>query len=153
MRKSKISFKNVLYTVLFCTAGVMYCLSFDFNDAGIVMPLNVMVEDCRDTESNDSNDEAHGGYSLNGQNKDVQASNEPAHVDINSASAEELTALPGIGDSKAQSIVEYRTSNGDFTCIEDIMKVPGIKEKVFAKIKDFIYIGEDIVHGEEGSDS
>ncbi len=62
-------------------------------------------------------------------------------VDINSASADELASLPGIGKKTAQKIVEYRELNGRFESIEDIMKVSGIGESKFATIKDCIFTG------------
>ena len=61
-------------------------------------------------------------------------------IDINTATAEQLDALSGIGPVKAQAIIDYRTANGKFKAIEDIMKVKGIKEGEFAKIKDYIVI-------------
>jgi competence protein ComEA len=61
-------------------------------------------------------------------------------LDINTATAEQLDALFGIGPVKSQAIVDYRTANGKFKAIEDIMKVKGIKEGEFAKIKDFIKV-------------
>ncbi len=61
-------------------------------------------------------------------------------VNINSASKEELKSLPGIGDGIAGKIIDYRTEKGRFTCIEDVMKVSGIKDKLFAKIKDYITV-------------
>ena len=61
-------------------------------------------------------------------------------VNINTASAEELMTLSGIGESKAAQIVSYRESNGAFQKIEDIMKISGIKEGVFSKIKDCITV-------------
>jgi competence protein ComEA len=62
-------------------------------------------------------------------------------VDINTASAEELDKLPGIGPSKAQAIVDYRNEHGDFKSVEDIKNVQGIKEGTFSKIKDYITVG------------
>lgn len=59
-------------------------------------------------------------------------------IDINKATLSELMTLPGIGKAKAESIVAYREDNGGFTVIEDIMRITGIKENVFNKIKDFI---------------
>lgn len=59
-------------------------------------------------------------------------------LDINTATAEELTKLPGIGEALSQAIVEYREKNGYFSCIEDIMKVNGIGEGRFAAIKEYI---------------
>lgn len=61
-------------------------------------------------------------------------------ININSASKEELMTLSGIGESKATQILSYRESNGRFLKIEDIMKISGIKEGVFSKIKDYITV-------------
>src|SRR6266567_7918756 len=63
-----------------------------------------------------------------------------AAVTINTATKEELDALPGIGPVKAQAIVDYRTKNGPFKTTEDIMKVPGIKEGTFGPLKDKISV-------------
>ena len=59
-------------------------------------------------------------------------------ININTASVEELKTLPGVGDVTANKIVEYRQKNGNFKSIEDIMKVSGIKDKLFSKIKEKI---------------
>ena len=61
-------------------------------------------------------------------------------VNINTASVTELTGINGIGESRAQAIVAYREENGGFSCIEDIMKVSGIKDGLFKKIKDQITV-------------
>jgi competence protein ComEA len=61
-------------------------------------------------------------------------------VNINTASAEELDALPGIGPTKAQAIIDYRNQHGSFNSIEDIQNVKGIKEGEFGKIKDHIRV-------------
>ena len=62
-------------------------------------------------------------------------------VNINAATADQLTALPGIGPSYAQRIVEYREKNGPFKKVEDLLNVTGIGEKTFEKIKDRITVG------------
>lgn len=61
-------------------------------------------------------------------------------VNLNTAGKEELMTLPGIGESKAESIISYRESSGGFKSIEDIMQIEGIKEGVFKKIRDKIKI-------------
>ena len=61
-------------------------------------------------------------------------------VDINTATVEQLKTLNGIGDSKAESIIEYREQNGGFKSVEEIKNVTGIGEKMFEKIKDKITI-------------
>ncbi len=61
-------------------------------------------------------------------------------VNINQASEEELMTLPGVGKSKAESIIRYREENGRFQKIEDIMEISGIKEGLFEQIKDLIQV-------------
>ncbi len=62
-------------------------------------------------------------------------------ININTATKEELANnLDGIGDVIAQSIVEYREQNGNFKNIEEIKNVPGIGDKKFDNIKDYIEI-------------
>ena len=56
-------------------------------------------------------------------------------ININSAKIDELSSLPGIGESKAKAIIEYREKNGSFKSVEDIMNVSGIGEALFKKIK------------------
>ena len=61
-------------------------------------------------------------------------------VNINTADKELLTTLPGVGSSKADAILAYRQEQGGFSSIEEIMNVEGIKEGVFARIKDRISV-------------
>ncbi|MDR3090680.1 MAG: helix-hairpin-helix domain-containing protein [Clostridiales bacterium] len=61
-------------------------------------------------------------------------------ININTASAGELTALPGVGESIAGSIVSYREANGAFKRAEDIMNVRRIGEKTFEGMKDMITV-------------
>ena len=61
-------------------------------------------------------------------------------VNINTASQEELDTLPGIGSVRAKAIIAYRTENGFFMNIEDLMKVEGIGETLFSELKDLITV-------------
>jgi competence protein ComEA len=61
-------------------------------------------------------------------------------VNINTALEQELITLPGIGSAKAEKIINYRTAHGNFKKIEDIMKIPGIKEGLFNKISENITV-------------
>ncbi len=70
-----------------------------------------------------------GGESANGTS-----------IDINTASASELVALPGVGPATADKIVTDRETNGPFTSPEDIMRVTGIGEKKFEAIRDLITV-------------
>ena len=59
-------------------------------------------------------------------------------IDINTADRESLMTLPGIGESKAEVIIRYREEHGLFQTIEELMEIPGIKEGVFNKMKEYI---------------
>lgn len=76
--------------------------------------------------------------------KDTTTSNEPETItepiNINTASASDFDKLPGIGASKAESIVQYREKNGPFEKIEDLKEISGIGDALFEKIKDYITI-------------
>jgi competence protein ComEA len=61
-------------------------------------------------------------------------------LDLNTASASDLDSLPGIGQSFAERIIEYRTTNGPFTSVEDLQKVKGIGAALFAKIAPLVSV-------------
>lgn len=101
------------------------------------------------TETRDDGSGATGGNLASGSDGSAKASGNGSggtsdgstgKVNINTASIEELTTLPGIGDTRARAIIDYREQNGAFGSIEDIMQVTGIKEKSFSKIRDSICV-------------
>ena len=61
-------------------------------------------------------------------------------IDINTASVEQLTSLPGIGPGLAERIVQYRTENGYFIRLEDLLNIDGIGKTKLENIKEFICI-------------
>lgn len=71
----------------------------------------------------------------------AQAMSDKLLININTATAEELTALDGIGEKTAENIIEYREKNNGFLDIEELMEVSGIGEAKFNKIKDNVTVG------------
>ncbi|MFB1036153.1 MAG: helix-hairpin-helix domain-containing protein [Sinobacterium sp.] len=64
-----------------------------------------------------------------------------AKVNINTASLKQLISLPGVGKTKAAAIIEYRTKNGKFKSVEDLMNVKGVGEKMLQKLKHQVIAG------------
>jgi competence protein ComEA len=69
---------------------------------------------------------------------------QPAQItlDINTATTQELEALPNIGPTRAEQIVAYRETHGAFQDKEDIMQVPGIGQVIYEQLESLIYVGE-----------
>ncbi|MCA1553554.1 MAG: helix-hairpin-helix domain-containing protein, partial [Chloroflexi bacterium] len=83
------------------------------------------------------------GEVLSAPTSSARASTAPAllaKININTASADELDKLPGIGPAIAQHIIDFRSANGPFQKIEDIMKVRGIGQAQFDSIKNLIIV-------------
>ena len=81
------------------------------------------------------------GYNLMRDGAGDNSQNAVRQVNINRADITMLMTIPGIGQSKAEAIVSYRETVGPFGTIEEIMQVEGIKEGLFAKIKEYITVG------------
>lgn len=63
-----------------------------------------------------------------------------APVNLNTATAEQLATIPGVGPRMAERIIEYRQKNGGFKKVEDLMNVSGVGEKSFLKMKPLITV-------------
>lgn len=61
-------------------------------------------------------------------------------IDINKATLQELESLPGVGPKTAEAIVRYRSSNGPFKCVEDLLSVKGIGPKKLERIKEHVVV-------------
>lgn len=97
----------------------------------------IYVPTLKETESLGSDALLQTGGIQDNKAKDISSGNK---VNINTADASELMTLPGIGEAKAAMIIEYRVKSGRFESVEDIMKINGIKEGMFNRIKDRICI-------------
>ena len=63
-----------------------------------------------------------------------------APVNLNTATAEQLATIPGVGPKMAERIIDYRSKNGGFKKVEDLMNVSGVGEKSFLKMKPLITV-------------
>ena len=72
--------------------------------------------------------------------QEAEAVPEDSRININTAGVEELTTLKGVGESRANAIIAFREEHGSFENPEDIMQIAGIKEGIYAKIKDQIKV-------------
>jgi len=63
-----------------------------------------------------------------------------APVNLNTATAEQLATIPGVGPKMAERIIDYRQKNGGFKKVEDLMNVSGVGEKSFLKMKPLITV-------------
>lgn len=70
-------------------------------------------------------------------------------VDLNSAGLEELCSLPGVGEKKAQAILDYREEHGSFSCIDELDQVDGISTKSIEAWRSRLYIESDEMQKEE----
>ena len=77
---------------------------------------------------------------LAAQQEQAPAATKSATLNLNTATAAQLEALPGVGAKTAERIIEYRQKNGGFKKIEELMNVRGIGERNFLKLKPLIAV-------------
>lgn len=160
-RKSEII---LVVTALCMTAAIVIFAVIDSSkpiaavsyDIAATSNYDSLYVDEAEAKTNSTDKTAVGGSTANNTAKTAKATTKKAVVNatratkteafngvinINTASAEELTVLNGIGEKIAGRIVDYRNENGKFSSIDEIMNVSGIGEKKFEKIKEHITVG------------
>ncbi len=159
---SQNKFMECISIALFIAAGVIYLISAHKPDNAAVFEIKKENErvagdlsayesgtqaSAGNTNTSDSHAGDESGEKLDTQviagNKSTDETKEDDLqdlVNINIADEAGLMTLPGIGQTRAAAIIEYRNSCGGFERKEDIMQVSGIKEGIFSKIKDLITV-------------
>ncbi|WP_405728907.1 ComEA family DNA-binding protein [Anaerotignum sp.] len=122
-KQKKEKYKFLAVVVLFLVSGIWY--SHSFYGGMLDMGRQIAAEEIGVAEG-----------------KQIAAEDLLEKININTATAEELISLSGIGEGRAADIIAYREENGTFGRIEDMMRVPGIGEKTFEEIKERITVGE-----------
>ena len=79
-------------------------------------------------------------YGVSSGSMNSQSGGQEPGINVNTATAEELTTLPGIGQARAKAILSYRTEKGGFRSIEELKEIEGIGDKMFERIKDRVRI-------------
>ncbi|MDZ5253070.1 helix-hairpin-helix domain-containing protein [Clostridium sp. LIBA-8841] len=105
----------------------------------VVRNINDVQDETEDLEEA-LNDENSKNVSNNSPEEKISSSDESSTININTASKETLMTLNGIGESKAQAIIDYREEIGGFKSVDEITNISGIGEKTLEKIKDKISI-------------
>lgn len=136
-KSNTLAEKLILFAVFLVFAGIIVTFAFswsyiedDDTQSNDTASFQYMTESKVQSPSNESGSAVSGGGE---QTK--------GKVNINTATVDELDALPGIGPAKAQAIVDHRNTKGAFLKIEDVMNVSGIGKKIFEQIKDSITVG------------
>ncbi len=91
------------------------------------------MEEAQERQMSSGDNSTHSSNLENTNNKDGK-------INLNTASLEQLMEIPGIGESKARAIIDYRETNGGYSSIEEVMNIEGIKEGVFSKMKEYIVV-------------
>ncbi len=82
-------------------------------------------------------------YIVKAEATETVSRSEISVVNINSASADEMASVPGLGEKKSQAIVKFREKHGPFARVEDLKKVDGIGDKLFEKIRQYVIVKAD----------
>ena len=108
--------------------------------AAVTDGMRIYVPSKKETEGMDRSEQTDSAFQSGNSGAGQKGGNQSGKVNLNTATKEQLMTLSGIGESKAQSILDYRQENGAFSKTEDIMNIPGIKQGVYDKIKDHISV-------------
>lgn len=122
------------YDISNCTENKQSEIVSTTTDSSVSISSSNSTSSSTTSESNSTTSSANNNTNKN------STSNQKKIININTATKAELTSLSGIGDAKAEDIINYRTQNGNFKSIDDIKNVKGIGDAIFAKIKDYITV-------------
>ena len=138
-----IVIKRTAAVAAFTIAGILYVSGGDEQEVFMTHESVIKVENEASAASVPGEDAKREFFTTTADNNDKATETLTSvnlKININKADEQELTTLCGIGPAKARKIIAFRTEHGEFSDIEDLMLVPGIKEGTFGKIKDSITV-------------
>lgn len=148
MKRNKLLAAAGLSFALFCISLVWKTWEDEKNTNTIYVTHNEPTEEALSetsnvigTETSISTIESTSLYTIT---TEITTLNAPLYIDLNTADAQSLCLLEGIGEKLSEEIVRYREEHGKFNNIEEIMNVHGIGEKIFAGVRDFIYVTDPV---------
>lgn len=126
-----------------CAGGLTEEAAGDFvNQAGEVADGERIYIPCKEEAAAWTSSTSFSEQKISAPDSKEEGTKASDKICLNTASVKELMTLPGIGQSKAERIIQYREENGPFKNTEELMKIEGIKEGVFQKIQDLVIINE-----------
>ena len=128
--------KNTPISILACTCLILAAFLF-----GLYLGRNIRGETIQTSVLSPQSTPSSSATVPSSQNATGSATTGDGRININTADIYTLMTLPGIGESYAQRIIDYRTANGPFKNISEIKNVEGIGDKRYESIKNLITTG------------
>lgn len=138
---AEISLNIIRGGIIIAIVVTIICFFAD-NSATSTIVLNGAPSASSEAESNAGTAQVNSvsGKTNSGTASAANQRNNSALININTATAEQLTSLNGIGEKKAAAIVEYRQKHGEFTTVDELVNVSGIGEKTLENIRNSITV-------------
>ena len=129
--------------MLAVTAVLLALMGGYFAGTGRLLPAQAAPGESPAGESASPGAEVSGSPAEETDAPTEETPGDTALVDINTAGLEELMSLPGVGEKRAQAILDYRAEHGPFRYVEDLIRVEGIGEGLLEGILEYAVVGGD----------
>ena len=143
-QKSFVVEKIILFVVFVIFAVIIIALSFYMNGTPVKPALQSepyqFVTSSKAKYSVPAESDAAASMDESAPTVGSEQAETDGKININTATAEELTKLPGIGEKKAEAIVEYRNLHGAFASTDELLNISGIGEATYEKFKDKVTV-------------